>query len=86
MAATDLGTRIRELRHARGLSVKKLGELCNVSDSEVSRIENGERTSPNCFTLCRMARVLRQSPLDFLVLYGAITEEEIEAYESISIR
>ena len=34
---------IRELRKAKGLSMKELGQLCGVSESTISNIEKGKR-------------------------------------------
>lgn len=40
----DLGSRLRELRQARGLSQEKIAEILNVQRSTVSQIESGKRS------------------------------------------
>ena len=53
----DIGNRVRELREARGLSMRALAELCELSPNAISLMERG-KTSPNVSTLHRMATAL----------------------------
>lgn len=53
----DLGTRMRELRSERGLSLRALAELSDLSPNTISLIERGE-TSPSVSTLQRLATAL----------------------------
>ena len=39
--AKRLGGHLRQARHARGYSAKQLGELTNINDGTIVRIENG---------------------------------------------
>lgn len=50
----DVGSRIRELREQRGLSLRALTEICDVSPNTVSLIERG-LSSPSVDTLQRLA-------------------------------
>ncbi|MGD8623090.1 MAG: cupin domain-containing protein [Anaerolineae bacterium] len=53
----DVGTRIRNLRGERGLSLRALSEIAEVSPNTISLIERGE-TSPSVSTLQRLATAL----------------------------
>ncbi|MBN2835616.1 MAG: helix-turn-helix domain-containing protein [Candidatus Delongbacteria bacterium] len=72
-----LGTLIKQRREKAGLSLKKLGDACGISDSEVMKIENGTRKNPNWVTLCEMAKVLDFHPFELLLAVGYITHEDI---------
>ena len=39
----NLGEMIKNKREAAGLSQKRLGTACGLSDSEIMKIENGQR-------------------------------------------
>lgn len=56
-ASPDVGTRLRNLRHDRGLSLRALAELCELSPNTISLIERGA-TSPSVSTLQRLATAL----------------------------
>ncbi len=53
----DVGARVRTLREQRGLSMRALAELCDLSPNAISLIERGI-TSPNVSTLHRLATAL----------------------------
>jgi transcriptional regulator with XRE-family HTH domain len=57
MDAPDVGSRLRNLRHERGLSLRALAELCELSPNTISLIERGA-TSPSVSTLQRLATAL----------------------------
>jgi transcriptional regulator with XRE-family HTH domain len=73
-----LGERLRELRLAKGLTVKKLAELSKVPSSTISKMENG-RLKPSLVHAINLATALgenlgflvdrfRRNPTDFVVL------------------
>ncbi|MCC8014039.1 MAG: helix-turn-helix domain-containing protein [Eubacterium sp.] len=72
-----IGQMIKEKRVAAGMSQKKLGVACGVSDSEIMKIENGKRKTPNWDILCKIAKVLKFHPFEILLAAGYITEEDI---------
>lgn len=43
----NLGEMIKNKREAAGLSQKRLGTACGLSDSEIMKIENGQRKTPS---------------------------------------
>jgi len=55
--ATELGERIKQLRLARNLTLKQVGEKAKVSATHLSEIERG-KTSPTVGALVRIARAL----------------------------
>ena len=73
----NLGQLIKCKRESEGLSLKKLGIACNVSDSEILKIENGTRKNPNWSTLCEIAHKLNFHPFEILLAAGYITENDI---------
>lgn len=79
----DLGQLIKHQREVEGLSLKKLGVACGVSDSEIMKIENGTRRNPNWATLCEIARVLKFHPFKILLAAGYITENDMHPNSQI---
>ncbi|MDB5613853.1 MAG: helix-turn-helix transcriptional regulator [Devosia sp.] len=51
---TPLGAKIRELREARGISLKDMAAALNVSSAYLSALEHGKRGKPTGFLLHRM--------------------------------
>lgn len=75
---SKLGQLIKFKREAIGLSQKKLGNACDLSDSEIMKIENGVRKKPNWENLCKIAQALNVHPLEFLLAAGYISEKDIQ--------
>jgi transcriptional regulator with XRE-family HTH domain len=55
--APDVGLRLKALRNERGLSLRALAELCELSPNTISLIERGA-SSPSVSTLQRLATAL----------------------------
>ncbi|MDR2834519.1 MAG: helix-turn-helix transcriptional regulator [Streptococcaceae bacterium] len=55
-----LGGRIASLREEQGFSQRELAKFCNMPQSTITRIENGE-VSPSLSTLNRIARALSKT-------------------------
>lgn len=51
---TPLGARIRQLREARGISLKEMAAALNVSSAYLSALEHGKRGRPTGFLLHRI--------------------------------
>lgn len=73
----NLGQLIKNTREAVGLSQKKLGNACGLSDSEIMKIENGVRKKPNWENLCKIAQALEFHPFELLLAAGYISENDI---------
>lgn len=52
-----IGSRLRELREAQGLTTTQLGERCGLTQSTISKIENG-RWSASIDILSKVCEVL----------------------------
>ena len=75
--AKHVGETIKERRESLNISLKKLGEACSVSDSEILKIETGQRKNPNWTTLCKIARALDFHPFELMLEAGYISESDI---------
>ncbi|MFI1939632.1 helix-turn-helix domain-containing protein [Streptomyces purpureus] len=60
-SAQDLAARLKELRKQAGLSGDRLAARCNISQSKVSRIENG-KVRPSLVDIEQILRALDASP------------------------
>lgn len=59
-----VGERIRELRKEHNMTTNKLAELCNTSQSVISKLENGHRI-PDVPTLKKICEVFDITLADF---------------------
>lgn len=73
VVAMHIGSRIKDLRIANGLTQKQLGELCGMADSAIRRYESG-RGNPTEKTLRRIANALGV-PVGFLDPYSSFGEQ-----------
>jgi transcriptional regulator with XRE-family HTH domain len=53
----QLGSRIKAARQSKGISVRRLGELCDLDYANISRLENGTQNA-RLLTLKSIADVL----------------------------
>lgn len=74
-----LGSLIKARRNERGLSQQALANSCGTSDSEIAKIERGERKSPNCQILCKIAKELGFHPLELLKASGFLTDTDVSS-------
>jgi transcriptional regulator with XRE-family HTH domain len=74
----DVGAQVRAVREARGLSLRALARICELSPNTVSLIERGI-TSPSVSTLQRLATALRVPITTFF-------EEQPDRVEVILLR
>lgn len=79
-----IGELIKRRRVERGLSQKKLGAICGISDSEVHKVESGGRKTPNWNTLCLIAKALDIHPFEYLLAAGYISKDDIHPHSLIS--
>jgi transcriptional regulator with XRE-family HTH domain len=65
----ELGLRLRELRHALGLTVEEVGERMLCSATKISRMETGVRRASlhDVRELCRIYQVTEQAEVDQLM-------------------
>jgi transcriptional regulator with XRE-family HTH domain len=79
----NLGQKIKKRRGEAGLSLKKLGDACGISDTEVMKIENGDRKNPNWVTICEISKTLKFHPFELLLDAGYITAQDIHPNSQI---
>lgn len=80
----SFGEYIEELRIAQGLSQRQLADLSKVSNTEISRIESGERKKPSPVILKAIAPHLGTSYEDLMSKAGYIEETvDHKAYTEI---
>lgn len=65
-----VGQIIAEAREKAGLSKNQLGELANVSHTEIARIESGEREVPNPKTLRKISKFINVNYNDLMYASG----------------
>ena len=66
----SVGQMIAKGREAQGLSQRELANLCNVSNTEISRIESGEREVPNPKTLRKISKYIGVNYNDLMYASG----------------
>jgi transcriptional regulator with XRE-family HTH domain len=69
---------ITQARNAKGWSQKQLVEALPLSQTTVSRYENGTGRIPDDETISLIAQVLDRDPVDFLRVAGRLTGETFE--------
>ena len=69
----ELGKIIKRERIRKEISRRNLSRLINISDTELKRIEEGERKNPNLITLISICKILKIDLLNLL--------EDAEYYE-----
>ncbi len=65
----------RNRRIELGYSKRKLASIVEISDTELSRIEHGERENYNLITLIKMCKALNINFIRLLVAAGYITPD-----------
>jgi transcriptional regulator with XRE-family HTH domain len=68
MSATGLGIALKMLRERRTLSQRELGELSEVDNAYISRLEVGEKVNPTPETITKLLRVLKAPERDASIL------------------
>ena len=72
-----IGKKIKEKREEKGYSLKKLGDICGISDSEVMKIENDSRKKINWNHIFAICKELSIDPIKLLEESGIIGEKSI---------
>lgn len=74
MIVSNIGTRIREVRHAKNLTIAQLAEKCEISDNFLGNIERGVDV-PSVKTFIKIANSLMVSADE--LLYDELIISEI---------
>lgn len=73
---STLGKYISEQRTFKNLSIRKLAKISNVSHTEISRLENGERKNPSPLVLKAISHALNINFDDLMRSAGYTDEAE----------
>jgi transcriptional regulator with XRE-family HTH domain len=72
----EFGTRVRQLRRERGLTLRTVAEAAGVDQTYLSKIENNKPGFvPSAETARALASALGADPLEFLELAGKVPPE-----------
>ncbi len=63
-----IGRRLRSIRHARRKSLRVVAELAGISESHLSRLENGERALDRLSLIVALAEALQVAPSELVAL------------------
>ncbi len=74
---SDYRQLLKSKRESIGMSQKKLAEICGLHDTDIHRIENGEKKNPKWEQLCQIANALEISPIEILISAGYMKESEV---------
>lgn len=72
-----LGEIIRERRNELGLSQNRLASLTGISGTEIRRIENGERKTPNIIILINICEILSIDFIKLLKITGFVDNKNL---------
>ncbi|MEH7250302.1 helix-turn-helix transcriptional regulator [Neobacillus niacini] len=86
MSTKEFGQFLRQLRKEKELTVRKLAELSNVSQSYITNLENNKRGVPSYDVLKKLSEALELRYSELLYRAGYFTEEEYEVYRKIEAR
>ena len=77
----EVGMRIVELRHQRGITTNKLANLCGLSQSFVRSVEIGEKniSVENLTLICDALHVSLKDFFDFPVEGTLFTDDELQS-------
>jgi len=75
--ARTIGQRVRQVRYARGKSLRVIAALAGISASHLSRIERGERALDRRSETVALASALQISPSEFDPSSGARTGQRV---------
>ena len=77
---SEIGKFVKLKREERNWKQADLCRACGVSDRCISDLESGQTAEPKWNNLCKIAKALSFSPLEFLLEAGYITENDIHPH------
>jgi transcriptional regulator with XRE-family HTH domain len=85
-ASRSFAARLRQFRHALGLTQEELAERAGMSARGIRALETGERTMPKRGTLARLADALeltREQRADFVAAASGTAPARLAAYDAL---
>lgn len=81
---SKLGEFLKAIRTNQGLSLKDVYKATGISDSKLSRIENGSNASETApSTLVSLARLYKISLIDLYLMAGYLDEDALSSYQKV---
>lgn len=80
----ELGSYLKDARLRQGLSLRDVYDNTGISDSRMSRIENGTKVfevGPSCTK--SLARLYKLDLVDLLIKAGYLDDEALSSYEKV---
>jgi len=65
----QFGIRLKSLRQAKKLTLRKMASLCNVEYADIQRYENG-KLNVTLLSIVELAKALEVEPKDLLDFFG----------------
>lgn len=81
----ELGVYIKRIRNEKGLSIRKVSELADISHTEVKRIEDGIRKQPSPQVLRSLSAALSTPYEELMAAAGYIDEVPVFDNDSTSV-
>lgn len=74
-----IGENIKRIRKEKGLTQKKLGELCGIAESNIRKYENGKQ-NPKIETIQKIATALKVSLFDVISIseYNSLIDTKVK--------
>lgn len=77
----NIGAYLKKIRKDAGISLKKVYQTTGVSDSILSRIENGTAREPSPFDLRKLANFYNVSLIGLYKKAGYLTDTDLNSYQ-----
>ncbi|WP_374706215.1 helix-turn-helix domain-containing protein [Paenibacillus sp. J23TS9] len=76
MVENEFGMMMKQLREQQGLTINQLAEAAGISNSQISRMENGVRGIPKATTIRKLADALDASYGELMSAAGYLEEAD----------
>lgn len=81
VALNELGIFLKNVRNEKKLSLKTVQKFTGISDSRLSRIENGDNASPAPADLKMLSHLYQIDIIEIFLLAGYLTPEDLSNYQ-----
>lgn len=77
-----LGNRLRECRKKCGMSLKDVSDITGITDSRLSKIENGQRMCP-AKELRSLSKAYNESVVSMFLVAGYLNQDDLTEYKYV---
>ena len=78
----ELGKCLKELRNNKGLSLANVYQSTKITDSRLSKVENGAENTLKPHELRKLAKLYETGLVKLFVMAGYLTASDLEEYHS----